>query len=436
MKKKRQAQDSKLMTPAQFVEQFFNRAGVANSLKPEQFFKRLERRFGSIAHEFADCVEARGHGEPIDVYRLKNQSLEFANCIAGQYDRDRIKATAVWFLQESWDFSEARFIEVGCDNGILTCLLASLFPQAEFLGIDSCSEAIALAQQRAIDLGLKNIQFRVCTLGEDVRAEDLGQYDFVLGSTVFHEIVDPTEVLDELKVRCGGKGLFSIQELDEILQSEALSRRDLEFTSSLLANDGLFISIDRLPSQEHTLLWIRSVERAGLRVDLSKCYIIEAKGFDGTQERLPITVFSRSQNVPPRACDILSFHSYRNFIDKKLVREIEDPALAEIVYGALDKRPIVHHECVYSDGSGVERLEIGSAHGLGYVYNVTSRGFRRIVLLPTACLYEHTARISEYENSRAALGKTVIRWEPLPEATALGIAPASTAAWEPRGVGD
>jgi 2-polyprenyl-3-methyl-5-hydroxy-6-metoxy-1,4-benzoquinol methylase len=419
--KQHRGSSPKEMTAPQFVENFFTQLGVGTSVKPQHFFKKLEKRFGSIAAEFADRVEARGRGDRVDVYPIKNHSLDFANVIAGQYDRDRIKATAVWFLQEGWDLSKARFLEIGCDNGILTCLLASVFPQAEFVGVDNCSEGIQIAKKRASALGLDNAKFIDFDFGATDCEVKLGHFDFALALTTFHEIVDPTELLTSIKSRCGGKGVFSIQDLDDCVASEKLPTEPIEAVSKLLSEDGRFISIDRLPSHEQTLLWIRSVERAGLTVELPKSYIIEAKGFDGTKERLPLTVFSKSAKGSPKACDILSFYSYRDFIDKNLVREIDNHVLAELIYGSLDKHSIVEHECVYSDGSGIEKLEMGVANGLGYVYNVTSRGFRRLVLLPSACLYEHLDALSEYDTSHAKVGKTTVRWSGAKELAVLGI---------------
>ena len=118
----------------------------------------------------------------------------------------------------------------------------------------------------------------------------------------------------------------------------------------------------------------------------------------------------------------MSFYSYRDFIDKNLVREIDNHVTQDGLLGLGTSSPAARLS-VYSDGSGIEKLEMGVANGLGYVYNVTSRGFRRLVLLPSACLYEHLGALSEYDTSRATVGETTLRWGEAKELAVLGIAP-------------
>ena len=68
---------SKEITAEQFIDQYFKNIGIGGSVKPEQFWRLLTKKFGKLADEFGDCVEARESGQKVDPYVLKNQTLEF-----------------------------------------------------------------------------------------------------------------------------------------------------------------------------------------------------------------------------------------------------------------------------------------------------------------------------------------------------------------------
>ena len=77
---------TKEITAEQFIDQYFKKIGVGGSVKQEQFWRLLTKKFGKLADEFGDCVEAREKGQKADPYVLKNQNIEFANAIAAQFD--------------------------------------------------------------------------------------------------------------------------------------------------------------------------------------------------------------------------------------------------------------------------------------------------------------------------------------------------------------
>lgn len=68
-------------------------------------------------------------------------------------------------------------LDFGCGLGILTTLYARRFPDANLVGIDRSAESIAIAQQKAKDLGLRNLRF-ICL---NLQTEPLsGSFDLVL----------------------------------------------------------------------------------------------------------------------------------------------------------------------------------------------------------------------------------------------------------------
>jgi methyltransferase-like protein/2-polyprenyl-3-methyl-5-hydroxy-6-metoxy-1,4-benzoquinol methylase len=91
-----------------------------------------------------------------------------------------------------------RVLELGCATGGNLHSLATLLPQASFVGIDASSRQIAEAQERATLLGLDNVVFRAMNLLE-VTA-DFGQFDYILCHGVYSWV--PPAVADTILEIC------------------------------------------------------------------------------------------------------------------------------------------------------------------------------------------------------------------------------------------
>lgn len=386
---------SKEITAEQFIDQYFKKIGVGGSVKPEQFWRLLTKKFGKLADEFGDCVEARENGQKVDPYVLKNQTIEFANAIAAQFDVAKLRSTALWFLREKFQLNDKMVLEVGCDNGILLCMIATLFPDTKFIGIDPCEPAIKIARERAKFLQLTNIEFQVATLETFVKESNQNVFDLILSVTVFHELLADGLFDSSKTIMSDSNSTFSIEEADSEFMPKCVEINDLKVLTQLLSADGKFISVDRWGTQYDLLKWIRLNEKVGLYCSIPSSNMIRFKGSSGQSEILPLTVFYKGSKAPMLACDVLSFKAYPGFVDVTAYHLIEDMMVAEMIYGALKKEEIYFHECVYNDGSGTERLTMGVANGLGYVYTTATTGFRRLVLIPSAVLYEKAHEMDE-----------------------------------------
>ncbi len=75
--------------------------------------------------------------------------------------------------------SATRLLDFGCGVGILTTFYARRFPDREFVGLDRSSVSVAIAQQKATELGLANVRFN-CV---DAETEPLsGPYDLIVAT--------------------------------------------------------------------------------------------------------------------------------------------------------------------------------------------------------------------------------------------------------------
>ena len=401
---------SKEITAEQFIDQYFKKIGVGGSVKPEQFWRLLTKKFGKLADEFGDCVEARENGQKVDPYILKNQTVEFANAIAAQFDVAKLRSTALWFLREQFQLNDKAVLEVGCDNGILLCMIATLFPDTKFTGIDPCEPAIKIARERAENLELNNINFQVATLDTFVEKSNQSVFDLILSVTVFHELLADGLFDSSKTIMSNSDSIFSIEEADNEFMPKCEEINDLKILASILSVDGKFISIDRWGTQFDLLKWIRLNEKIGLCCSIPNSNMIKFKNSTGQPEILPLTVFYKGSKAPLLACDVLSFKAYPGFVDLTAYHLIEDMMIAEMIYSALAKEEIYFHECVYNDGSGTERLTMGVANGLGYVYTTATTGFRRLVLIPSAVLYEKAHEMNEARGHAEKAGSVKYHW--------------------------
>lgn len=70
-------------------------------------------------------------------------------------------------------------LDLGCGPGILTTFYALQFPHVDFLGIDRSAASVSVAQERAGQLGLKNVRFE----RKDVDlATPVGSYDLIIAT--------------------------------------------------------------------------------------------------------------------------------------------------------------------------------------------------------------------------------------------------------------
>jgi SAM-dependent methyltransferase len=282
------------------IESYFRGVGMDGDQDGKVFRQGLRAKHGRIADRIADAIAAREEGEDVDIYVLKNNTLALSIDVTAQYCRRMYEEFLVWFLRARFPKPQS-LLDVGCDNGILTCFYATVYPEAEVVGIDRGDQGIACARELAGRLDLVNVRFEERDLLslDDVFPDQ--SFDLIVSTTVFHEVLEAPTNLPEISIDAVTIGP---DESDSVKIVTDLSRLLREET-------GGWLSMERWPDASSLAWWIRLLNHAGLSVRADQSTLLTFCTVDGEQERLPILVATRQRR---RAVDsgepMLAFRIY------------------------------------------------------------------------------------------------------------------------------
>lgn len=396
--------------PIAFLAGFLKRSGITEPVRDQQFISQFRKRFGRPGEAFLEGVNRRGDGEDLNIYPLKNVSLDFANAVLSQWDTKKLIEVAKWIIDE--DLSPSTILEVGCDNGWLTCLLGLIFPDAKVVGIDRNPEGIALAHQRAAALGLTNVDFQCTSLETAIGMHHAGSFDLILGVAVFHEALATGMDSIHQAMLLDNRQFYGLGEIDTALQPLIEGNPLLEGIAGLLSASGQFVSVDRWGSDNKLLVWLRLCAKSGLHFRPLPSRMIHFKRAPGeSQESLPLNVFRRVPLADGQlsAEEILVWMGSEKFGSMP----IQEASAAEAIYSSLSSPKVaLQFKAVYKDGSGTQLLLLGITGALGFSYTTTSEGFRDLNLMPIFRLQEAIATSLPQIERLFAVAKVTAAWDP------------------------
>ncbi len=287
------------------VESYFREIGIGGYQDRKVFWRRLREKYGPIAEKVADAVSAREEGQDIDVYSLKNTTLALSIDVTSQYFSQLYEEYLSWMLRAGFPEPQS-LLDVACDNGILTCFYATLYPEATVVGIDKSEQGIACAQQLARRLKLPNVRFEVhnlLSLGGDFPDQS---FDLIVSTLVFQEVFGFPEDLPKCKGWSTEETTIGWEDSNSVKVVAGLAR--------LLRHEtGTLVSMERCPDAATVAWWIRLLNRAGLSMDTDRSHLLHFYNVDREHETLPILVATRCQCPPVNSIeDILVFRMYRD----------------------------------------------------------------------------------------------------------------------------
>ena len=136
------------------LEAFGQEEGEKHIKKLTELYDRSEER---LVYGSKDTAYLRRQEELVDYL---NQSLQMSLLAASFYDRVFFRRAMEALLRYE-QFFAGDILDMGCGNGILTCFLARIHPDASVTGLDLSQAAVSAAQELAGRLRTDNVRF-VC----------------------------------------------------------------------------------------------------------------------------------------------------------------------------------------------------------------------------------------------------------------------------------
>jgi SAM-dependent methyltransferase len=289
------------------VERYLGAVGIGGYQDREVFRERLREKHGPIAEKVAHAISAREEGENVDVYVLKNSTLALSIDVTSQYCNQMYSDFMRWFLRGNFATPKS-LLDVGCDNGIVTCFYATVYPEAQVVGVDKCEQGIACARELAGRLHLANVRFEVRDLLSPDGMFPDHSFDLIVSTTVFHEVLEFPEDFAE------GTG----SSIDPI-KTEAADSHAVKIVADLamLLRDetGIWVSMDRWPDAPSLAWWIRLLNQAGLSMVADRSTLLRFANVDRELQTLPIVVATRNRhptdgaNEPKQFLEIRGGHN-------------------------------------------------------------------------------------------------------------------------------
>ena len=104
----------------------------------------------------------------------------------------------------------ATVVDVGCGAGYMLCELAASFPASRCIGIDPSETAVAMANRRAAEQGLDNVEF-IAADGADLALETAA--DVVLTFDCLHDMARPDKTAAAIAAAMRPDGTWLIKEI-------------------------------------------------------------------------------------------------------------------------------------------------------------------------------------------------------------------------------
>ncbi len=112
---------------------------------------------------------------------------------------EHLRTLGFLFGMDPVSMDKARILELGCSSGGNIIPMAYYSPGSKIIGIDSSKVQIELANSCVKDLGLKNIEFKCCSIAD--LDGSLGKFDYIIVHGIFSWV--PIEIRKKIFEVCG-----------------------------------------------------------------------------------------------------------------------------------------------------------------------------------------------------------------------------------------
>ncbi len=351
----------------------------------DQFLNNLyQKHTETVVDEFLDILDAREEGGGENLFDFKNRTLALSLDCA-QYSTDLYQKYFYW-LWEQRTLRPKRILDIGCENGIVSCFYAILFPEAEVIGIDISNNAISCAEELAHHLNLRNIRFEVCDVLNSSCLLNDGHFDIINSLCSVQEI--------------SGYFLETNYWTNSELTSAAINSSQSDSVSTLIAKisrlledeGSKFISCERLSGPNQIIYWANVLNQAGLFIHWNQSGIIKFHEV-GILQEMPILVIMNVENSEEVLEGIEILYTKNELITQNIEQQYDGPR-AEFVFEKIEPKKLLHGIQV-NNTPGLEqmRLEIWQSSEKILHYHYGNQGFRALKIRPNQPQYASKASL-------------------------------------------
>lgn len=221
---------------------------------PEAAAKVILDRHGTAGRRFLDLAFDPAAARE-DLYAAKNATLDLSLDASLLWSGDLYRAQLPQLADLLRTRRPQRVIDLGCDQGLLTCFVGGIADWAEVVGLDPCCEAIARAGDLRDRVGLANVSFAEA---DPIHAEPgIEPADLVITSRVIlGEAIPPGD--DRPAELLAGSSPADAE-------WKALADRAASRIASLLNPEAMIVALERTGTSG-LVRWANALARAGLCV--------------------------------------------------------------------------------------------------------------------------------------------------------------------------
>ncbi len=278
-----------------------------------------------------------------------------------------------------------RILDFGCGIGILTTLYARRFPEMAFIGVDRSPGSIAVARQKARELGLSNVRFD-CV---DVDTEPLaGLYDVAIATHALMQVEQDSGI--------PSKNWQTFDRAQDVCQQAAYEQRTgvgvrLDRLATILDRNGRMIVFEKTRSLARRVPFQRALAARGLKlleqpelvryplvqevVDDGPYYLLR-KGSEGSQSWNEAPEPDEGTLFDPKIIPTQPYESDRPLYENHW------PSAQMVREKLKDRRVMEQTTRQESDGRQLH-VELGTAEGLSYLYVANTFDQRQLVIVET-----------------------------------------------------
>lgn len=363
---------------ADLIEAYFQKLNIRPARDGRQFLsillnkynKKLVEQTVQLMTERPEKTLTEDHNS--DIYDLKNHSFEFSLDFI-RYNADLYYKYFQWFLSIK-NITPKRILDIGCENGFITCFYGFVFPKAKIIGIDPCTNAIKCAEELAQKLKLKNVTFKNASLPKDRELFPRYYFDLITSVMTFKEIVG--SYIQKVIGTPKEYSYWSLQELDlGIGASQA--KNSLDIVNAFLAQNGRYISFERW-FPEDTIWWADKLRASGLYINWDKA---EKIGFHEIGEPRVFPAIVADKNF--REYDYIE-KTTELWLKNELPKEenLINLAAETTLYNLPDKSLFKGLQCNYPNSLLKVRYEFWLSDDKLLCYQCGNTGYRELRILP------------------------------------------------------